>query len=598
MTKPSVPSIENALSDPLLVDWPVATLQKLGRRYSKDTQQSKTPKISLRVAINAGFTADYLAEILPLFFAHRGFDIEIYVGPYGGLQTEILDSGSAFWTFDPDLVVWLPTHRDLRYVPAIDANTEDVKKLADSELESWRAMWARTQIPIIQMTFDPPSTRPLGEGDGLYPGGRLHYIRTVNTAMIEAAPDHVTFIDSEVLAMRSGIDWFDDRLYRLAKQPFAMEALPSIANALAGAATSTLGRSRKAIIVDLDNTLWGGVVGDDGLTGIALGPETPTGESFVAFQKYLKTLTDRGIVLNVCSKNDPKFAREPFEQHSAMVLKLDDIAEFRANFEDKATNIIAIAEALNLGLDAFVFIDDSPVECALVRETLPEVWTIELKGDPSGFPDLLERAASFPVGRLTAEDRRRTASYKALETVQEGMESTTDIDSFLRDLTPQVVIETVRDDTVERISQLIGKTNQFKLNGSTFSPVELRERADNVLALRLKDRLQDYGIVAVAVLENNQDDGALVVRNWVMSCRVFSRRLEYLTRELITEKAAAASLSRIRLQYVESGRNGLVSPLLDQLGFEPDTEQGWYEATLNAPSALPPHFMSRVQADS
>ena len=164
-------------------------------------------------------------------------------------------------------------------------------------------------------------------------------------------------------------------------------------------------------------------------------------------------------MLNVCSKNDPKFAREPFEQHSAMVLKLDDVAEFRANFEDKATNIRAIAEALNLGLDAFVFIDDSPVECALVRETLPEVWTIELKGDPSGFPDLLERAAPFPVGRLTAEDRRRTASYKALETVQKGMESATDIDSFLRDLTPQVVIETVRDDTVERISQLIGKTN-------------------------------------------------------------------------------------------------------------------------------------------
>ena len=133
----------------------MATLQKLGRRYAKDPQQSKTPKTSLRVAINAGFTADYLAEILPLFFAHRGFDIEIYVGPYGGLQTEILDSGSGFWTFDPDLVIWLPTHRDLQYVPAIDANAEDVKKLVDSELESWRAMWARTQIPIIQMTFDP-----------------------------------------------------------------------------------------------------------------------------------------------------------------------------------------------------------------------------------------------------------------------------------------------------------------------------------------------------------------------------------------------------------------------------------------------------------
>jgi len=594
MTQSTAPTIEQALRDPLLVDWPVDTLQKLGKRYARRSNAAEAQKSPLRIAVNAGFTTDFLAELLPLFFAHRGFETEWYLGPYGGLQTEILDANSGLWSFEPDLVISLPTYRDLQNIPSIEASSEEITAAIDAELNIWRTLWSRTQSPIVQTTFDPPATRPLGDGDGLYAGGTLHYVRSVNAALAREAPDHVIFVDSENLATRLGRAWYDERLYRLAKQPFSMEALPAIAHAIAGAATAKLGRSRKAIILDLDNTLWGGVVGDDGLTGIALGPETAEGESFVAFQIYLKSLAARGIVLNVCSKNDPKFAREPFEQHGAMVLNLEDIAEFRANFEDKATNIKAIARTLNLGLDAFVFVDDSPVECALVRETLPEVWTIELTGDPSGFPDLLERAAPFPVGRLTTEDLGRTASYKALETVQKGMESATDIDSFLRDLTPEVVLETVRDDTVERISQLIGKTNQFKLNGSTFSPVELRERAEDVLALRLKDRLQDYGIVAVAVLENNQDDDALIIRNWVMSCRVFSRRLEYLTRELITEKATAASLTRIRLQYIESGRNGLVSPLLTQLGFEPGAEEDWYEAPLDAPSTLPPHFMSRV----
>lgn len=542
--------------------------------------------------MNGGFTTSFLGELLPLFLTQRGLDVEIRESAYGAFQMDILDDTSSFWTFDPNVVVLAPTHRDLQHTPPALADGAMIDNAVTQELAAWQTIWRKIDVPIIQFTYDPPPTRALGDADGLYPGGLLHYVRKVNTALVDRAPAHVTFIDGERLAADLGSDWYDERLYRLAKQPFAMDALPVITNAIAANVAGVLGLSRKVLILDLDNTLWGGVIGDDGIAGIALGPETAEGESFVAFQHYVKSLSDRGIVLCVCSKNDPEIAREPFTQHGAMHLTLDDIADFRANFDDKAANIRAISKTLNLGLDSFVFVDDSPVECAIVRENLPEVWTIELSGDPADFARRLDRVNAFPAGRITQEDRRRADSYRSLGKVQSGIEEATDIDGFLRNLNPTAVIEAVRDDTVERISQLIGKTNQFKLNTSIFSAAELRARADDVLAIRLTDKLQDYGIVAVAVTEPDPKQEALVICNWVMSCRVFSRRLEFLTRELLAERARNSAMSHLCLNYVDSGRNTLIAELLPKLGFTPDGPEDWYMARTTPPDDLPPHFIS------
>ena len=274
-----------------------------------------------------------------------------------------------------------------------------------------------------------------------------------------------------------------------------------------------------------------------------------------------------------------------------MVLGLEDIAVFCANFEDKVTNIRSISETLNLGLNSCVFVDDSPVECAFVREKLPEVWTIELSDDPSEFPSLVDRAIPFPISRITNEDISRTNSYRELGKVHDGIETATDIESFLKGLKPVAIVETVRNDTIDRISQLISKTNQFKLNPTILSSAEVRAWAENILAIRFQDRLQDYGIVAVAVLEPDEGNDTLLIRNWVMSCRVFSRRLEYLTLELIAARAQSANLSTLRLNFQLTKRNGFLHALLLELGFQNNTEAGWFQTDASSRKSMPAHFI-------
>jgi FkbH-like protein len=592
MTISSTPELRDAVRNPLLGDLPVEILQKLSKRLKRTDEIHTVAPMKLRVAIHGGFTTSFLSEILPLFLVQRGIDACIREAHYGAFQTDILDDSSPFWGFDPGITFLLPTYRDLHHFPSFDADAETINRAIEAELSTWRLIWRKLKSPIVQLTFTPPATRILGEADGLFPGGRLHYVREVNRVLAREAPAHVTLVDGESLMGQLGHDWHDERLYRIAKQPFSMDATPIIANALAASAAGALGLSRKVLILDLDNTLWGGVIGDDGLKGISLGSETAEGESFVAFQQYIKALSERGIVLCICSKNDPEIAREPFHRHSAMVLTLENIADFRANFDDKASNIRAIAKTLNLGLDSFVFVDDSSVECELVRQSLPQVWTIELAGDPSGFPELVERAIPFPMSRLTNEDVTRAKSYQSLGTVRAGIEDATDIDTFLKELEPVAMVESIRDDTIERISQLIGKTNQFKLNSTIYSPSEIRERAEHVLAVRLKDRLQDYGIVAVAVTEPDDENNSLVICNWVMSCRVFSRRLEFLTLELLAKRAASAGLSRIRLNYEKSNRNGLLAELLPKLGFQNIKDADWFQTDTQLTENVPAHFIS------
>jgi FkbH-like protein len=484
----------------------------------------------------------------------------------------------------------MPSHRDLRFAPTIAATKEEAAEAVRQEAQFWSGLAQRIQVPTVMLSFDFPPYRALGEADGLLPGGLGRHVRQTNLELADLLPNFVTLVDAEALQGRLGPAWHDPGLYAMCKQPFGMGALPEVADTIAAAATAILGRSRKVLVLDLDHTLWGGVVGDVGAEGLALGPETAEGEAFFNFQRYCKALAQRGVILAVCSKNNDSVARAAFANHPAMVLKPDDISCFIANFDDKATNIRRIAETLNVGLDSLVFVDDNPVERAWVSQQLPEVWVIDIDIDnPAGYCAAVELAKAFPLHRLTREDLARTASYRAIAEAKAGAESATDIDSFLKDLTPVVTIERVDDSSIDRIVQLIGKTNQFKLNPSSFTHDRIREGAAGVVALRLIDRLQDYGIVAIAVTESEGD--ALVIRNWVMSCRVFSRRLEHATREILSDLAEREGLRRIVLDYVPSAKNGLVPAALAAVGFT-EIGDGRFEAPVTPPDALAPHHMA------
>jgi FkbH-like protein len=268
-----------------------------------------------------------------------------------------------------------------------------------------------------------------------------------------------------------------------------------------------------------------------------------------------------------------------------MVLKEDDFACFVANFDDKATNIRRIAATLDLGIGSFVMVDDNPVERAWLRRELPELLVPELPDEPAGYVRALDELNPFAVLRLTAEDATRARSYRARAAVAEMRSNAANLDSFLASLEPVAVVEPVYAATLDRIAQIVAKTNQFKLNPTVYGTEEIRARAGDVIALRLKDRLQDYGIVAVAV--SRLEGADLRIENWVMSCRVFSRRLEHVMRELLAERARAAGAAGLRARYEETPRNGLMKEVLTGLGFVP----GPGDWVAPASVAVPPHHM-------
>lgn len=551
--------IRPAVHDPMAIE-------RLGRRVSKAIAAGRFADIKVRVAVLSSFLTDMLADSLVALLLARGIAAEIVRGPYGMIATDLLSTQSI--ARDCDMVIILPTHRDLAFAPRPGCSRLEADAAVEREAALWIDLWSRITKPVIQLSFDPPPFRGLSEGDGFQPGGLLRHVRCVNQRLAEQAPANLNLVDAEALTARVGAEWHDARTYHLCKQPFASSAIPEVAETLAAAAAGGLGKARKVLVLDLDNTVWGGVVGDVGLQGIVLGNETAEGEAFVGIQAYAKTLAARGIILAVCSKNNDAVAREPFRNHSGMVLKEEDVACFVANFDDKVTNLQRIAKTLNVGLDALVFVDDNPVERAWVRRQLPEVLVVDLPEDPALYAAAIEQTKAFPTSRLTGEDIARNASYRARASVIEAQGSATDMDSFLEGLLPVAHVERVSNASCDRIVQLVAKTNQFKLNPTLFSHEEISAAGEGVLAIRFCDRLQDYGIVAVAVVAIETSDA--VIRNWVMSCRVFSRRLEHVTLELIRNFATTRGATRIRAPFKLSAKNAVARDALTELGFTVD----------------------------
>jgi len=554
------------INSPFFCKLPIEKIHQLSKKFKKFEKKINLPKRKLSISFNAGFTLDYLLEVMPLFFRNRGIESKISKANYGTISFDVNNLKSNYWSSKCDIHVLLPTHRNLVYIPSFKSNKAQFNKILFDESKVWFNLWKKIKKPIIQMTFDPPSERYLGDVDGLSSKGSHYYIRKLNSILIENAPSHVTFLDSEQIASEIGIkSWHDKRMYYLTKQPFSMDAIPCIANKISSATSSIVGLSKKVLVIDLDNTIWGGLAGEGGIEGIVLGNETPEGEAYVNFQKYLKALSEKGVILCVCSKNEEKIAKKIFKNHSSMILKLKDVALFLANFKDKATNIREISKKLNLGLDSFVFIDDSSTECELVKSELPEVWTIQMDGDPSFFSEKIEQINPFNFRNVTKEDLSRVKSYKNIALLNSNLNSKTNIDKFLKNLKTKVFIEAVRSETVERIGQLITKTNQFKLNQNFFSTVELKKLKKNTLAFRLRDRTQDFGIISAVVFNINKKNKLLEIRNWVMSCRVFSRRLEFFVLDILIKVAKKNKCSHLIFDYEKTKKNILFFNFLKEI---------------------------------
>jgi FkbH-like protein len=444
--------------------------------------------------------------------------------------------------------------------------------------DCWRLAKQAFGCAVIQQVPLPVHLTILGNNEHRLSGSQATFIEHLSSALRSMADkEGVDLLALDVRAVRDGISaWHDRGLWHRAKQEVSPAAAPMYGELVARILAAQQGRSYKCLVMDLDNTLWGGVIGDDGIKGIILGQGSALGEAYTAFQAYARELARRGIILAVCSKNDEANALEPFESHPDMLLQRRDIACFVANWSDKATNIRAIAKQLNIGLDSLVFVDDNPFERALVRNELPVVAVPEVGDDPTYFAEIVSDAGYFEGLSITREDRERAELYQGNRLREDLRASTTDLSSYLRGLEMQLRWRRFDDLGLSRTLQLINKTNQFNLTTRRYSEQEILGVMKNPralgLQLRLVDRFGDNGVISV-VIGKMVDDEALLIDTWLMSCRVLGRQVEASTLNVIAQQASKIGAKRLIGEYIPTKKNGMVREHYAKLGFTVLDEQ-------------------------
>jgi FkbH-like protein len=561
----------------------------------------------VRLAILASSTVAHLHAPIRVAGLRRNIWIETYENEYGQYLQELLDPHAALHDFKPDAILFALDSRHLaQAVHAALTEADAAAALDDAKaliLRCWRAARQAFNCPISQQTLLDPFTPLMGNNEHRLPGSRSHFVARLNTALRDLADtEGVDLVALDRTASRDGLAaWHDPALWHRSKQEVSPAAGPAYGEMVARLLAARQGRSYKCLVLDLDNTLWGGVIGDDGMDGVVIGQGSPLGEGFIAVQEYAKELARRGVILAVCSKNDDANAREPFEKHPEMVLRLHDIACFRANWDDKAANIRAIAAELNIGLDSLVFLDDNPFERDFVREQLPMVAVPEVSEDPAEVPRLLADAGYFESLAITDEDRERTAQYQENRARAQLRAGASDIETYLRGLEMRMLWRRFDTLGLQRIVQLINKTNQFNLTTRRHTEEDvtaiMADPASFGLQLRLLDRFGDNGIIAI-VIGRMTSPGVITIDTWLMSCRVLGRGVEPTTLNLVAAQAKALGATRLVGEYIPTKKNGMVRDHYEKLGFavtskDPD---GHSAATLDLASFVPaPTFIETIE---
>lgn len=530
----------------------------------------------VRLAVLGSSTITHLLPAIRVGGLRRNMAVAVFEPDHGTWRQALADPASALHGFAPTAILFCLDAHHLTAGVRADMDGGAVDRELAAVIAAIRAAWRQAALafgcPILHQATLPVHPPLLGCNEHRLAGSRAHFVTRLNTAIRELADaEGVDILAIDTRAARDGVAaWHDPGLWHRARQEIALPAAPLFGDLVGRWLAAIQGRSFKCLVLDLDNTLWGGVIGDDGIEGIAIGQGSALGEAYVAFQAYVRDLSHRGVILAVCSKNDLSNALEPFDKHPDMVLRRDDIACFVANWSDKPANLRAIAEALNIGLDALVFADDNPFERELVRRELPMVAVPELGDDPALYASIIAEAGYFDAVSLTEEDRTRTALYRTNQAREAWKGSSTDLDAYLRGLEMRLVWRRFDPIGLARIVQLINKSNQFNLTTRRYSEPELRAVMDDPrafgLQLRLLDRFGDNGVIAI-VIGRLGEAGDLIIDTWLMSCRVLGRQVEAATLNLIVDQARAMGAERLVGLYVPTARNAMVREHYTKLGF-------------------------------
>ncbi len=550
------------------------------KAHARGLARASTAPERFRLAILGGYSLYPLHDLLDHLLEVQGMPCELWLGDFDNYVSEIMDDEGELYAFKPQAVLLLPSAGRCRYqghlTDSIDTQRDEAARAVDSLIDLSRRVHEKTSAEVIVANFILPTRHDLGAFRSRTLGSEWSFKKWINLELGLQAPAYLHVCDLEFLACRhGGIAAQDDRAWFETKQPCSSALLFELAREAAHLLTSLRRSPKKVLVLDLDNTLWGGVIADDGMEGIELGDTSPRGEAFKAFQKYIRSLKDRGTLLAVCSKNDHAKAAEAFEDHPEMILRLSDIVSFKANWEPKSDNIRQIASELNLGLDSLVFVDDNPAEIEIVRQFTPDVTTILLGPDPSLYVAQLQDCRLFEPRTITTEDAKRTSQYRTEADRNALLATVTDMDSYLESLQMEATMSAFTSVDLPRISQLINKSNQFNLTTRRRSEAELLALLQDPsyigFTTRLTDRFGDHGLIGVVI--GKIEGSELEIDTWLMSCRVLKRQVEDTVLNELARIALQRQCTTLKGVYLPTPKNEMVRDFYPRMGFEPASER-------------------------
>ncbi len=557
---------------------------ELKKNAKKDMKNLKNYKI----AILGNCSTQHLSTALKGYGYKEGYNLDIFDADYNQIDAQVMDDNSELYNHAPNSVlIYMSTEKLFENFCQLELqNRNNFAENILNQIETyWNTINSKLKTNIMQFNFVEIDDKIFGNYSNKVSSSFIYQIRKLNYLLME----HVEKTKNAFLIDLSSIqnlygrkELHDEKLYYIAKMPISTNLLPEVAKQVVDIIKALNGKIKKCVVLDLDNTLWGGVIGDDGLKSIQIG-ELGLGHAFSEFQMWLKELKNRGIILTVCSKNNEDIAKEPFEKHPEMVLRLEDISMFVANWQDKASNIKHIQETINIGMDSLVFIDDNPFERNLVKELIPDITVPDLPEDPAMYLSYLKSLNLFETASYSENDKDRTKQYQAevgRATMQSSFE---DFNDYLKSLQMVATAHEFNEFEIPRISQLTQRSNQFNLRTIRYTEAEIEEilRNDKYLTLSfsLKDKFGDYGLISVVIMEK-KDKETLFLDTWLMSCRVLKRGMEEFIINTIIETAKKKGFKKVVGEYIKTPKNAMVEKIYSNLGFK-EVKKDLFEAEVD-----------------
>ena len=545
------------------------------KQLRKNCKGQEVPSGAPRMALVGDTATQFLATALRGEAIARGYDINLFEAEYNQVERQFLDPSSELYSFDADYIVLFQSTHKLGEHHSMLGEAEQ-RQLAAKRLDFVASICQNPQLAgkkLICMNYPEIEDTVFGSYANQVESSFTYQVRRLNVGLMQLAQENANLFICDIAGVQNKIGrdrMFASNVYVSTEMVLSVDALPYVASRTMDIVSALRGQFKKCLILDLDNTVWGGVIGDDGLEGIQLGHGLGIGKAFTEFQMWVKKLKQRGIIICVASKNNEETAKEPFEKHPDMVLKLDDIAVFMANWETKVDNIRAIQQILNIGFDSMVFLDDNPFERNMVRENIPGITVPELPEDPGEYLEFLYGENLFETVSYSGLDKDRTKQYQ-VEAQRVSLQKTFANEAdFLQSLNMVSEVSGFTKFNTPRVAQLSQRSNQFNLRTVRYTEADVEAMAADVdmidLSFTLEDKFGDNGLIAVIIMKK-QDEETLFVDTWFMSCRVLKRGMENFTLNTMVEQAKAQGYKRIVGEYLPTPKNKMVEEHYPNLGF-------------------------------